>query len=331
MSKSRIAPELMARFGLVGRVESRRVILPLKGVECNFSARGGLVEVSMTQIFRQEFPRPLDCVYQFPLPADASVYACEADINGRIIRATVMERNEARQVAAREKAAGHRTALVEAERDNLFTLMLTNLQPDDLILVCLKYVQPLRHLAHSLAVEIPLCPGVRYIPGQFLLRANSGKGTRDDTDQVPDASRISPPRIDAEHPDAAYIEVRGELDGLLVEPGSVNSPSHAIVTGKNEDDSFAISLLSKGDVPDRNFVVRWNERGGEEVLSRAWLNRAAGETYALIEVRAPDQTQADPQPLDFYFLLDRSGSMDGQKWVKAVEALHSCVDLLGPG
>ena len=31
--------------------------------------------------------RPLDCEYLFPLPADASVYFCEADINGRIIRA----------------------------------------------------------------------------------------------------------------------------------------------------------------------------------------------------------------------------------------------------
>jgi Ca-activated chloride channel family protein len=44
---------------------------------------------------------------------------------------------------------------------------------------------------------------VRYIPGAPLLRSNSGKGAVDDTDQVPEASRISPPRIDQLHPDAA--------------------------------------------------------------------------------------------------------------------------------
>src|SRR6266511_5355920 len=108
---------------------SKRVILPLKGVECDFSVLSGMAEVSTTQIFRQENEKPLDCEYLFPLPADASVYSCKADINGRIIRAQVRERAEARQIAAERKAAGYRTALVESERDNLFTLSLGNVQP----------------------------------------------------------------------------------------------------------------------------------------------------------------------------------------------------------
>ena len=40
-----------------------------------------------TTIFRQENVKPLDCENLFPMPADASVYFCEADINGRTIRA----------------------------------------------------------------------------------------------------------------------------------------------------------------------------------------------------------------------------------------------------
>jgi hypothetical protein len=68
-----------------------------------------MAEVSMTQIFRQDNEKPLDCVYLFPLPADASVYFCEADINGRTIRAHVRERQEAREIAAEKKASGFRT------------------------------------------------------------------------------------------------------------------------------------------------------------------------------------------------------------------------------
>jgi Ca-activated chloride channel family protein len=90
-------------------IESRRVVLPLKGVECDFSVLSGMAEVSMTQIFRQDNEKPLDCVYLFPLPADASVYFCEADINGRTIRAHVRERQEAREIAAEKKASGFRT------------------------------------------------------------------------------------------------------------------------------------------------------------------------------------------------------------------------------
>src|SRR6185503_12647465 len=228
MRTRRIPEPALERFGLYAILESRRVILPLKGVTCDFSVLSGLAEVSMTQIFRQENDQPLDCEYLFPLPADASVYWCEADINGHVIRAQVREREEARQLAAEKKAAGFRTALVEAERDNLFTLSLGNVQPDDLIVIQLKYFQPLRSLAETRSVEIPFCPGIRYIPGRPLLRSNKGKGIIDDTAEVPDASRISPVRIDAEHPDAAYVEVRGTLDGRFVDEKSLSSPSHSI-------------------------------------------------------------------------------------------------------
>src|SRR5271170_7738612 len=119
MNTNRIFPRTAERFGLVSKTESMRILLPLKGVQCDFSIEGGLVEVTMTQIFRQENPKPLDCDYVFPLPADASVYGCEADINGRVITAQVRERAEAVKLAAQKKAEGRRVVLVEAERENL--------------------------------------------------------------------------------------------------------------------------------------------------------------------------------------------------------------------
>src|SRR6266581_2306669 len=150
MDASRFPFAMPNSRGLLAITETlERVILPLKGVECDFSVLSGIAEVSMTQIFRQENDQPMDCEYLFPLPADASVYFCEADINGRTIRAQVRERQEARQLAAEKKAAGFRTALVESERDNLFTLSLGNVQPGDLVVISLKYVQTLRSLAES--------------------------------------------------------------------------------------------------------------------------------------------------------------------------------------
>src|SRR5882672_8355319 len=228
MKTSRTLRGRNERFGLFAVTKSRRVVLPSKGVECEFSVRGGVAEVCMSQVFRQENPKPLDCEYLFPLPADASVYSCEADINGRIVRAEIKERGEARKFAAAKKAEGFRTALVESERDNLFTLGLGNVQPDDLIIVRLKYFQTLRAVDEMRSIEIPFCPGVRYIPGKPLLRSNSGKGVVDDTDEVPDASRITPVRIDARHPDTAYIDVRGKLDARFAERATLVSPSHSI-------------------------------------------------------------------------------------------------------
>jgi Ca-activated chloride channel family protein len=326
MPTSRISPSVAARFGLVSKIESTRVVLPLKGVECEFSVGGGLAEVRLTQIFRQENRQPLDCEYLFPLPADASVFSCEADVNGRIIRAKVCERVEAVRLAAEKKAEGRRVALVEAERENLFTLTLSNLQPGDFILVTLKYIQPLRLLADMPSVEIPLCPGIRYLPGNPLLRGNRGKGIADDTDQVPDASRISPVRIDKDHPDAAFVDIRGTLDASFVDPASVTSPSHAIIS-RPEGETLTVRLSDKGEVPDRDFVVRWRESKPQEVAAQAWIREHKQEAYALIEIRAP-KASGPPLPMDFYFLVDRSGSMEGVKWQKAVEAVQSAVTSL---
>ena len=322
---SRRAPEI---FGLIAIIESKRVILPLKGVECDFSVASGIGEVSMTQIFRQDNKKSLDCEYLFPLPGDASVYSCEADINGRTIRAQVRERNEARQMAAEKKAAGFRTALVEAERENLFTLSLGNVQPDDLVVIQLKYFQTLRSLAGAPSIEIPFCPGVRYIPGAPLVRSNKGKGVLDDTDQVPDASRITPVRIDADHPDAAYIEVRGTLDGRFVSEKELSSPSHSIDVARTGE-QLRVSLSHKGAVPDRDFVLRWSEQNVEAVASRAWIREKENQSYALLEIRAPKDAPSERAPVDFYFLVDRSGSMAGEKWNKAAEALQSCMKVLG--
>jgi len=324
MPVSRISPELIDRsFGLMAIVENTRVRLPLKAVECEFSVAAGLVEVRMTQVFRQENPQPLDCDYLFPLPADASVYACEADINGRIIRAQVRERGEAVKLAEEKKAEGRRVALVEAERENLFTLSLKNLQPDDLVLVTLKYIQPLRQLADLPSVEIPFCPGIRYIPGNPLIRTNRGLGIVDDTDQVPDASRISPVRMDREHPDAAFIEIRGRLDAQFVDAAGLVSPSHNIIS-RPEGGQVTIHLSDKGEVPDRNFVLRWKETGTQYLAARAWIQEVGAQSYALMEIRAPKAT-GTPVPMDFYFLVDISGSMAGVKWQKAALAVQTCV------
>src|SRR5436190_16029210 len=128
-------------FGLIAWLESTRVRLPLKGVECRFDIISGVAAVEVDQIYLQENAQPLDCTYTFPLPAGAAVYRCEVDINGRVIRAIVEEKAAARRIFATQKAQGRRAALVESERDNLFTLQLGNVQPGDMVSVRFAYMQ----------------------------------------------------------------------------------------------------------------------------------------------------------------------------------------------
>lgn len=324
-------PHDVALFGLVAWLEQTRVVLPLKGVECRFAACGELLNVELDQIFHQHSSAPLDCRYTFPLPAGAAVYRCELIVNGRAIRARVEEVEEARRLAREHQAAGRRTALVEQERENLFTLSLGNVQPGDLVVVRFAYFQTLTRLADWTSFHIPFCPGVRYIPGTPLLRDNRGRGAADDTDQVPDASRISPPRMDRLHPDAAYLSVEGTVEKAGGRLRDLSSPSHALAV-RDADQRFQISLADGAAAPDRDLVVRWTETPAQVTSGLGWVCEDAESTYALLRLNAPPAAPtATDAGQDIYFLVDRSGSMWGRKWEQAAVAFREFLRTLGPG
>lgn len=319
-------------FGLIAWLSSTRIQLPLVHVETQFRVTGEVAVVEMEQVFEQTAREPLDVTYSFPLPGSAAVFRCEMIINDRVVRAVVMEEQQARRVVEEKKAAGHRTALVEMERDNLFTLQLGNAAPGDTIVIRLAYVETLERLGTQLSLRVPFSPGVRYIPGSPLLRANRGHGSADDTDQVPDASRLTPPRITRFHPDAATVYVHGVFDADEITATTLASPTHAAVIFPRGE-KVEVELAVAEEAPDRDFVLRWQEKTALEPQPRAWISAQGGEIHALLQLRAPQAADAavagDDHAQDIYFLLDRSGSMQGVKWQKCAEALHAFVRELG--
>src|SRR6516225_11574098 len=90
-------------FGLIAWLEQTQIHLPLKAVECRFDASGAAVDVQIDQVFHQSADRPLDVTYSFPLPSKAAAYRCEMIVNGRTIRAKVMEQEAAAKLPGKRK------------------------------------------------------------------------------------------------------------------------------------------------------------------------------------------------------------------------------------
>ena len=315
-------------FGLEAWLEKSRIVLPLRGLSVRADITAGFADVEVDQLFEQNNDQPLDCRFLFPLPADAATYRCEMRVNGRVVSAKTEQRDEARKLFKQAKARGRRAALTESERDNLFTLSLGNLQPGDIVLMRFAYLQPVQRLRERRTLRIPVNPGVRYISGEPLLRENSGPGTVDDTDLVPDASRITPPRIAGDHPDAASLHASVRLRAAGDFTDSASSPSHPIVIKKDGDDLVA-ALAIDGHLPNRDFVFTWNEKCPTTPVVRAWLDE---NNRGLLEIRLPEApaNAATAPPPDVYFLLDRSGSMGGDNWTGACKALAAFVPRLHP-
>lgn len=322
--------------GLEAWLEDTRIVLPLRAVSVHADITAGFADVSVDQLFEQNNAQPLDCRFLFPLPAGAAAYRCEMHINGSLILAQVEECTAARKHFKELKASGRRAALAESERDNLFALSLGNIQPGDRILMRFAYLQPVQRLRERRTLRVPVNPGVRYIPGVPLLRENTGAGTVDDTDLVPDASRITPPCIDADHLDAAALHASVCLRGAGDLADGASSPSHPIVM-KREGENLVAALAANGHLPDRDFIFTWNEKPPFVPVIRTWLDE---EKRGILEIRLPvahstlasdiKSAPSEAATPDVFFLLDRSGSMQGANWSGACKAVAAFVSRLHP-
>ena len=118
-------------------------------------------------------------------------------------------------------------------------------------------------------------------------------------------------------------ESTGEIDPR---PGNVHSHTfNSKETWTIYPLTVEIFLPMNVAVPDRDFVLRWRRASRPDLQSIGWISSDREETYALIQLPAPDDVPTDREGSDLYFLVDRSGSMAGEKWAKTADALIAFV------
>ena len=100
---------LAFRSPVTGRFE----LVPLERTDVAIDVRGLVAAATVTQRFENPSDRPIEAVYVFPLPHDATVYDLEARVGERVIRSQIKERQEAQRIYAAARAEGRRAALVE--------------------------------------------------------------------------------------------------------------------------------------------------------------------------------------------------------------------------
>ena len=307
-----------------GCLKTDRGLLPLAAMDVDARVAGVVAAIDVAQTFVNTTGTAIEATYIFPLPDRAAVHRFRMEVAGRVIEGVVDERGAAREQYEEAIAKGHRAAITEEERAGVFTLRVGNLMPGEAATVRLSLVGPLPVDDGEVTLRFPLVVAPRYMPGAGLGGDQAGLGTADDTDLVPDASRISPPVLLPGVKNPVRLGIRVALEDASIT--GLSSSLHA-VTSRNDD--ARVIEIQPGEKLDRDFILRWRVGGRELASSLVCVDDADGKagTWMLTFV-PPSTTSLAQKPRDVVFVLDRSGSMEGWKMVAARRACARMIDTL---
>ncbi len=291
---------------------------------------GMVARVNLKQSFVNTGDNWTEAMYVFPLPEDAAVDGLKMIIGDKIIVGEIQEKAEAKATYEAAKDAGQQTSLVEQNRPNMFTTSVANIAPGQTIIIEISYIETLSYRDETFSVRFPMAITPRYIPGTALVGEenlhyeNTGNGWAVNTNQVPDASKITPYYSDqVKNP----VEIHIDLDaGFNLE--KLESRYHSIDILQNEN-KYSIDI--KTEASNKDFELVWQPKLGSAPGAAVFKEYIGTESYALVMLMPPKlQNLSNNIPRELIFIIDTSGSMSGTSIRQAKDALVLALDRLKP-
>lgn len=314
---------------------------PLQRTDVVADISGYVSRVTVTQRFANPSRSPIEAIYTFPLPEDAAVDDMTMTIGKRVVKGTIMRREDARHVYDDARARGQAAALLDQERPNIFTQAVANIMPGQDVSVTISYVHLLKYEEGLYTFTFPMVVGPRYTPaGGYQKPGERGSPSEpsvlyDDpgaTSVVTDAGRITPPITPRGTRAGHDISLSVRLDAGLPLTG-ISSALHQIDIRRTDPNRATIRLKGGATLPNKDFVLRYSAAGSElaeGILTYAEPGRDGGYfTLILQPPSAPPQDMVSPR--EMVFVIDQTGSQSGWPIKKAKETMAHCLKNLRKG
>lgn len=285
--------------------------VPLEGVRIDAILSGPCVEVTLTQRYRNREPVPVEAVYVFPLEEQAAVCGFAAKVGDTLVRGHVEERDRAFDLYDDAMMDGHGAFLLDQERPNVFTASVGNLRPNEAVQLQIRYVALARREGDAIRLAIPTTVSPRYVPSAPPVVGQ------------PEGERVNPEKwLEVPYGLQLSIDVRASTSVLR----RLESPSHPIRTTLRADG--ATVELSQDEVAlDRDFVLLVETTEPHRPFARV-AREPDGRRVAMVSF-LPDLRPDPSAGHEVLFLLDCSGSMQGESIAQAKRALLLCIRALG--
>jgi Ca-activated chloride channel family protein len=244
------------------------------------------------QVFRNDNDFAVEGTYLFPLPDEAAIERFVMYVNGEPLEGKVLDRDEARAIYESIVRQNRDPALLEYVGRDCFQASIFPISPHEEKRIQIEYRQVL-----------PMDQGlVEYV---YPLSTE----------------RFSPQPIE----DVAVTVYLSSKDPLK----AVYSPSHDVSVTRPDDYHATLSYEARDVLPDRDFVLYYTVSTAEFGLNLLTY-RPHGEDGFFLLLVAPPVEAGDREVVakDVIFVLDTSGSMEGEKIEQARNALIFVLDHL---
>jgi Ca-activated chloride channel family protein len=309
---------------LLAQIKEEKVPLPLKHTDVKGKVCGYIATVEVVQQFQNPFSEKIEAVYVFPLPQNAAVNEFIMVIGERRIRGIIRERQEAEQIYQEARRQGYVASLLTQERPNIFTQKVANIEPDKQIDVHIKYFNTLAYADGWYEFNFPMVVGPRFNPPCSRDGVGAvGRGKTGLSGQSTEVQYLKP------HERSGHdIALALDLDaGVKIE--EIACTSHAIKkSGRGEKVHVQLSPLDS--IPNKDFVLRFKVAGNTIKSALVTHRDERGGFFTLMLYPPADLGHVQRAPMEMVFVLDCSGSMNGQPIAKSKEAVKRALRQLGP-
>ena len=291
------ADKTLAPYFVVLSDDPKVDALPLKSTRADVKIAGVVAEVKITQVYRNTGQKTLEAIYVFPGSTRAAVHAMRMTIGERVVEASIMERQKARETYETAKKAGKTASLLEQQRPNVFQMNLANILPNDEIKVELQYMELLIPEDHIYEFVYPTVVGPRYT-------TKTAEGAVD-----PDKWVQNPYLHEGEAPPYTFGLNVELTSGVPI--ASLTSSSHEVAINYSGKTAAQISLKDEKTGGNKDFVLRYTLAGGK-IETGLLLYPGQEENFFMLMLEPPARVKPEAVlPREYIFIVDVSGSMHG--------------------
>jgi len=293
--------------GLLTPSDGSLPALDIQSHKVDVTIEDGYAITKIEQVFFNPHNQELEAIYSFPLPEKASAAEFTLWIDGKPITAEVLEKKQAEKIYEEEKAAGRDAGLAEKDSYKTFELKVAPVRAGQQTKIHFVYIQPV-HIDTGLGRYVyPLEEG-GVDEEKLAFWAANDKVTQDFEFNL---------LLKSAYPvDAVRLPNHAQAAATQLRPGewAINMANNSNMQLQDSEEETTANQAVVVQRLDKDIVVYWRHSqdlpGSVDLITHK--ADASGRGTFMMVVTPGDDLPKIEEGIDWVFVLDISGSMNGK-------------------